>query len=201
MDEILVSGFLPFAGDGENPSRLVVQALAGTTAAHARVHCLELPVETEAAFRLVEPFLRERRPRAYLAFGLAAGIPGLRIERIGINLRDFRIADEAGLAVQDRPVVEGAPLAYAATVDVRSLAEALEEARIPHELSLSAGSFLCNEVLFRSLHLAHVEHIPTRVGFIHLPYLPEQTTRDHPHLPSMSLETMVRGARALLERV
>lgn len=201
MSEILVSGFAPFGGDDENPSRLLALRLQGLVAGGAQVHSLELPVETEVAFGQVERFLRERRPRAYLAFGLAGGTAGLSIERIALNLRDFRIADEAGSRVRDREVIEGAPLAYAVTVDARALGEALEQAKVPHRLSLSAGSFLCNEVLFRALHLTQAENIPTRVGFVHLPYLPEQVTQDHPRLPSMSLETMVQGARALLERL
>ncbi|EQD43876.1 pyrrolidone-carboxylate peptidase, partial [mine drainage metagenome] len=161
-------------GDAENPSRLVAKALEGITAQGVRVRSLELPVETETAFRPVESHLRSVRPRAYLAFGLAGGITAMRIERLGVNLRDFRIADEAGQAASDAPVVPGAPMAYPATVDVRALEETLRLAGIPNELSLSAGSFLCNELLYRALHLTASEGIPTRVGFIHLPYLSEQ---------------------------
>lgn len=200
MEEILVSGFAPFGGDAENPSRLVARALDGAEIAGARVHSMELPVETGVAFREAAEFLRSRRPRAYLAFGLAGGISGMRIERVGLNLRDFRIQDEGGNSVVDEPVVAGAPMAYQVTVDVRALATALREAGIPHELSLSAGAFLCNEVLYRALHLTQSEGLGTRVGFIHLPYLPAQVAADHPRQPSLALETMVEGALSLLER-
>lgn len=201
MDEILVSGFLPFGGDDENPSRLVAAALDQGSAQGVPVHSLLLPVETGKAFLEVATFLRQHRPRAYIAFGLAGGISTMRIERIGVNLRDFRIADEGGQTVMDQPVVAGGPLAYQSSIDVRALLDALRTAGIPHELSLSAGSFLCNEVLYRALHLTETERIPTRVGFVHLPYLPEQVAKDHTRAPSLSLETMLRGARALLERV
>ena len=106
-------------------------------------------------------------------------------EVVGINLREAGSADNAGNRMSNVPVVENGPTAYFATVPVREMVKALKEAGISAGLSFSAGAFVCNDVLYTLLH--HYNGSPTQVGFIHVPFLPEQAK---PGVASLPLETI-----------
>jgi pyroglutamyl-peptidase len=147
----------------------------------------------------------EHKPHAVISLGEAGGRARISIERAAVNLLDFRMADNAGAQVHDQPVVEGGPAAYFSTLPVRQMYEMLLEKGIPTELSLSAGAFICNQVMYTCLH--HIERSGRRVpaGFIHLPYLPEQAAAlaraGKAAAPSMALETLVAAVRASIEVV
>jgi len=115
---------------------------------------------------------------------------------VGVNLRYARIADNAGNQPQDEPVVQGAPAAYFATVPVRRMTQAIEEAGLPAAVSYSAGTFVCNDTLYTLLH--HYEATPVRAGFVHVPFLPEQAREG---VPSLALDDIVRGLTAMIEAI
>ena len=139
------------------------------------------------------------RPDAVLAVGQYGGANGVRVERVAVNLRDARIADNAGAKPVDEPVVPGAPDAYFATLPTRRIVEKLREEDIPAQLSYSAGTFVCNNLLFCALHESAKKFPATRCGFVHVPYLPEQAKDGS--APSMSLALMVRALTAALETI
>jgi len=170
--KLLLTGFEPFDGGSLNPSQLAVQQLVSEGLPGCEIVPVILPVIAD----------RSR--------------PVISIERIAINLLDFRIPDNAGRQLLDNPIVADGPAAYFATLPVRAMYEAVLAAGVPVELSLSAGAYLCNQVMYAALHLIAVRGWRTRAGFVHLPALPEMvTTRP---MPSMSLETMLTGLRAML---
>ena len=103
----------------------------------------------------------------------AAGQPS-RPERVAINLMDARIPDNAGFQPVDQPVVPGGPAAYFATLPVRRMAEAIEKAGLPAQISNTAGTYVCNCLLYTLLHTAAVEYPGMPGGFIHVPYALEQ---------------------------
>jgi pyroglutamyl-peptidase len=139
-----------------------------------------------------------------VCLGEAGRRAGLSIERVAVNLIDDSIPDNAGEKWEDRPDVAGGPAAYFTTLPVKVMQQAMLEAGVPAELSLSAGAFLCTQVAYTLLHALAVRQLAETVpaGFIHLPRLPEQAAAAqlaHPEsgaLPSLSLETMVRGLEA-----
>jgi pyroglutamyl-peptidase len=110
------------------------------------------------------------------------------VERLGINVNDFRVTDNDGAQPVDLPVVPGGPAAYFATIPVRAVVAALHAAGIPASISNSAGAHLCNHTLYLLGHLATTEYPGMRCGFVHLPGLPEQAVRRPGH-PSMSAAT------------
>jgi pyroglutamyl-peptidase len=122
----------------------------------------------------------------------------ISIERVAINLLDYRMADNAGHQAIDEPIVPDGPAAYFVTLPVRAMLEAVHAAGIPAELSLSAGAFLCNQVTYELLHYLTTHQLDIPAGFVHLPALPEQVTNASPPMPSMALETMVRGICAVI---
>ena len=196
---VLVTGFSPFGGDEENPSRLVARALSQTRIQGLTVVAAELPVVAHSLPEALEP-LWQREPAAIVHLGLAGRRAQVAVERIAVNLFDFPIADNAGERLRDMPVVPGGPAAYWSTLDVAAVVCTLRHQGIPAYPSLSAGAFLCNAALYLSLHhLATTGRNEVPCGFVHLPYLPAQAAAKAPDTPSLPLEAMVEAARAVLE--
>lgn len=188
--KILVTGFTPFGGEQINPSWEAVRRLPNRIG-RAELIKHEIPAEFDASGAALHKLLTELRPDAVLCVGQYGGANGIRVERVAVNLRDARIADNAGRQPTDEPVVTGGPDAYFATIPTRRIVDALRERDIPARLSYSAGTFVCNDLLYRALHESAQGYPAMRCGFIHVPYLPEQT-RDG-SAPSMSLALMVEA--------
>jgi pyroglutamyl-peptidase len=203
---ILITGFEPFDNLTSNPSEEVARELAKNPPAGFELHSVILPVDHR---RGPEELLRAfdlHQPEAVICLGEAGGRAGLSIERLAVNLVDDRIADNSGEKWVDQPVVPGGPAAYFASLPIRSMQQAILEAGVPVELSLSAGTFLCNQILYVTLHhiATHYRSKVIPAGFIHLPRLPEQAALmlargDTGVMPSMDLETQVRGLEAGLK--
>jgi len=188
--KILVTGFTPFGGEQINPSWEAVRRLPNRIG-RAELIKHEIPTEFDASGAALHKLLTELRPDAVLCVGQYGGANCIRVERVAINLRDARIADNAGKQPTDEPVVAGGPDAYFATIPTRRIVDALRERDIPARLSYSAGTFVCNDLLYCALHESAQGYPAMRCGFIHVPYLPEQT-RDG-SAPSMSLALMVEA--------
>ncbi len=195
---ILVTGFEPFGQDPINPTQELVRHWQVNPPAGVEVVAAVLPVDTETApVRLLE-LLTCHRPDAILMFGLAAGRASLSVERVALNWLDFRIPDNAGRQMQDRPIVAGAPAAYFATLPVRACVEALLAAGIPAEISYTAGTYLCNQAFYLALHWAVSQNPIPPVGFVHVPPLPAQLAAQGKIAPSMTLDLLFQGAETIL---
>ncbi len=193
---VLLAGFEPFAGAKQNPSALVVASLTDQPPPATAMLRLVLPVVYAEAWPVLAEALAREKPDLVLLTGLAGGRAGISVERVALNLDDSRIADNAGEQRCETPIVVDGPAAYFCTVPVRAMVEAARAAGVPAEASLSAGSFLCNHVLYRALHHATIAAVGIRCGFIHLPWLPEQAT--DPGAASLTLDAMCVGVRAAL---
>ncbi|MEO7431610.1 MAG: pyroglutamyl-peptidase I [Dokdonella sp.] len=194
---ILLTGFEPFGGETINPSQEIVRALDGEHIEGHRVIGAILPVVFAPTLALLESLLHAHHPALAVGLGQAGGRSGLAIERVAINLIDARIADNEGVQPLDEPIAAGATGAYFSTLPVKAMAARLSALGIPASVSLSAGSFVCNQAFFVLAHLIADRHAGTGGGFIHVPWLPEQAIRNADQ-PSMTLETMVEGVRAAL---
>ena len=197
MPIILLTGFEPFGGEEINPSQEIVLALDGGIVHGHRIVGAILPVSFAATVPLLEDLLDRHRPALVLALGQAGGRSEMSLERVAINLIDARIADNDGLQPIDAAVIEAAPGAYFTGLPVKAIAQRLRELGIPVAASLSAGSFVCNQVFYTLAHLLATRHSQARGGFVHVPWLPQQAER-HPGQPSMALQTMIDGVRATL---
>src|SRR5699024_9405711 len=153
--DVVLTGFEPFGGDETNPSwEAVRRAAPALRDRGARVVESELPVEFSRAGDLLEQLVREHRPRMVIATGLAAGRTAVTPERVAINVRDGRIADNAGLRPVDEPVVAGGPVGYFTSLPIKAMVSALhEQLELPASVSQTAGTFVCNDVFYRLLHL------------------------------------------------
>ena len=124
-----------------------------------------------------------------LCIGQAGGRDAVTPERIGVNIRDARIADNEGNQPRGEFCVPEGPAAYFATVPVEKMAQAIRDAKIPGTVSNSAGAFVCNDTLYCLLH--RYAGTPVKVGFIHVPYAPEQGS---PSLPAAQTAAALEAA-------
>ena len=152
LPKLLITGFEPFGGDSLNPSWEVARALDGATLGGWRVAALQLPCVFGASRAALDAGIRRLRPVAVLALGLAGNRSAISVERVALNLIDARIADNAGAQPVDVPVIAGAPLALATRLPAKAIVAQLQASGLRAELSLSAGSFVCNELMFGLLH-------------------------------------------------
>lgn len=197
--KILVTGFEPFGGESRNPSAEVVERLPDTVAGAEIVKAV-LPTVRNKAPLLAARAIQTHRPDVVLSIGQAGGRAAVTVERMAVNLDDFRIPDNEGNQPKDEPAVPGGPDGYLTNLPVRAMAEAIRAAGIPAGESLSAGTFVCNHLLYRVRHLLETEYPGTRCGFIHIPYLPEQVL-DKPGQPSLPLEWSVRAVEAAIRAI
>lgn len=194
---ILVTGFTPFGGETINPSWAAVSALPDMIGG-AQIICCEIETAFESSCVAMAQAMEQYRPDAVLCVGQFGGSTCIRVERVAVNLRDAGIADNAGAQPKDEPVLVGAPEAHFATLPTRKIADGLKTAGIPAALSYSAGTFVCNNLLFFALHEAKKYTPVPRCGFLHVPYLPEQAA-NNANASSMSFETMVRALTRAIE--
>ncbi len=195
---LLLTGFEPFGSSQVNPSEQIVHALSREKMSGIELHTAILPVDrTRGPETLIRAF-ELHQPDAALCLGEASRRMAISIERVAINLMDYRIADNAGNQMVDEPIIADGPAAYFVTLPVRAMLNAVRAACVPAELSLSAGAYLCNQVTYSLLHHLAQNHLKNAAGFIHLPRLPEQAVDCDPIIPSMSLDTMLTGIRAAI---
>jgi pyroglutamyl-peptidase len=193
---ILVTGFEPFGGEDINPSWEICRDLPEAIGA-MRIHVLQVPCEFRAAIEVVAQEIESLEPAIILSLGQAGGRCAMSVERVAINVDDARIDDNAGNAPIDEPVASGGPAAYFATVPVKAMVAAMREADVPAQVSNTAGTFVCNHLMYGVLHFLAASRREARAGFIHVPWLDAQALA-RPQEPSMALATMVRGVEAAL---
>ncbi|MCD0494011.1 pyroglutamyl-peptidase I [Chromobacterium violaceum] len=193
MKTVLLTGFEPFGGETVNPSWEAARKLDGETIAGARVHARLLPCEFGAALDELYRQLDALRPDVAIAVGQAGGRPDIAVERVAINVDDARFPDNAGRQPIDEPVVANGPAAYFSTLPIKAIVAGLRERGLPATVSQSAGTFVCNHVMYGLLHRGC-----PRAGFIHLPFLPEQAIR-HPGAFSLQLDDCVAALRLAVE--
>ncbi len=152
----------------------------------------QLPVAYDKAKEKAVQYCTKVQPDAVLHLGEAGGRTHISVERIAVNCDSASLKDNKGQKRDDQPIEPDGHDGYFATIPVIAIVNALKKANIPTVVSNSAGTYLCNHVLYSVLHHVKKEGLPVKVGFIHLPYLPEQTV-DKPGKASMSLELMVKA--------
>lgn len=191
---VLLTGFDPFGDDTMNPSWEAVRKLRGERIRGHTIVVARTPTRFDACADVLERAIRKHRPRLVLCVGQAAGRAAISLERVAINVKDARIADNAGAQPIDEPVIEGAPMAYASAMPIKAMVAALRAHGIPAEVSNSAGTYVCNALAFSLAHLIAIRWTTLRGGFVHIPFVPAQVTAK-PGMPSMPLDTVREALR------
>jgi pyroglutamyl-peptidase len=195
---LLLTGFEPFGGHGANPSEEVAKALDGRAVGDAVVRSAVLPVDHAAAGPRVARLVDDLDPRAIVHLGLAAGRARLALERVAVNVMDFDTPDNTGYRARGEACVAGGPAAYFATLPLDAILEALRGEGVPAYISNTAGTYLCNQTLYGTLHRLAARPHPPAAGFIHLPLLPAMVAAGGLEQPSMDAGLMVRAVEIAL---
>jgi pyroglutamyl-peptidase len=195
---VLVTGFEPFGEHALNPSGELAKRVDGRRVGGLAVRGAVLPVHHAEAAPAVAALLADSDPVAVLHLGLAEGRARLALERVAVNVMDYRLPDNAGHRACDEPCVPDGPAAYWATLPLRAILTALAAEGLPAYLSNTAGTYLCNQTLYTTLHEIARRDLRARAGFLHLPLLPEMVARGDADLPSMDLGLMLRAVETIL---
>ena len=193
MKKLLVTAFEPFGGEEINASLLALERLPEVIG-DWKLSKLSVPVVFGEAARAVIAEAEEIRPEAILCLGQAGGRAKVTPEYVGINFRNARIPDNAGQQPIRERIISDGPDAYFSTLPVFDMADSIIKNDLPGEVSYSAGTYVCNDLLYSLLH--HYCGTGVRVAFIHFPLSTAQATNFQPH---MELDDMVDAVISALE--
>jgi len=193
--KIIVTGFDPFGGEKINPSIECVKALPEIEG--VELIRLELPTVFKESAKRLNEVINDVKPDAVLSVGQAGGRAGITMERIAINVDDARIPDNICQQPIDEEIQVEGEAAYFSTLPIKRIVKAIREAGISAEVSNSAGTFVCNHIMYQALFAATKADKPFKAGFMHIPFIPEQTT-DKPSLP---LEESTKALQIAIETI
>ena len=194
--KVLVTGFDPFGGEKLNPALEAIKSLPAEIQG-AEVRWLEVPTVFYKSAKILEEEIRIYQPDIVLCIGQAGGRKGLTPERVAINQDDARIQDNEGNQPIDRPIQIDGPPAYFSSLPIKAMVQAIKEEGLPASVSNTAGTFVCNHLMYQVLYLVEKEFPTIKAGFMHIPYMMEQVV-NRPTTPAMSLVDIRRGIEAAI---
>lgn len=199
MKTVLLSGFEPFGDDTINPSLEAVKLLDKEEFKGGEIHIVQTPVVKQKSIDTVVEAIKKLNPDIVITIGQAGGRFGITPERVAINIDDYRIPDNDGNTIIDKPIVKGAPNAYFSTLPIKAMVKAMRENGYPALVSNSAGTFVCNHLFFGVEHFIQSNKLPIKHGFVHIPLLQEQA-KDGTK-PTMSLRSITDGLHVMIQAI
>ncbi len=189
--KVLVTGFEPFGKETVNPSYEAVRVLPDTIAG-AEIIKAQIPVVFRKGGEKVAALLQEHQPELVLLVGQAGGRSAMSVERIAINCQDCspNFPDNEGNAPAGETIFSDGPDGLFATLPIKAMVQTMKEGGVPAYVSNTAGTYVCNDLMYHLLYLLKKDYPKTRGGFIHVPYA---TIQNHPMSPSMPLCEISRG--------
>ena len=197
---ILVTGFDPFGQENVNPAWEAVRLLPGVVSG-AEILKLEIPTVFGTCDQVVREAVLKGRPDAVLSIGQAGGRSDISVEAVAVNIMDAEVPDNEGNQPRDQRIRDEGDAAYFATVAVKPMVDRIRARGVPAHVSYTAGTYVCNYVMYCVLHMAAEEFPGLRAGFIHVPFAPAQAVGKSASTPTMSVETDAIAITAALEVV
>lgn len=194
--KILITGFDAFGGEKINPASLILDKLGDEIDGH-RLEKLLLPTKFVGSADILEKKIIQTRPDIIISLGQAGGRTDITVERVAINIADASIADNDGKMPIDEKIRWDGENAYFSTLPIKAIVENLRKDQIPASVSNSAGTYVCNFIMYNDLYFAD-KYKNISAGFIHVPYLPAQVL-DKRNMASMSLENMVKAVEIIIK--
>lgn len=198
--KILITAFDPFGGEEVNPALEAVKRMKDRIEG-AEIMKLEIPTVFRKSIDLVAEALEKENPDVVLSVGQAGGRSEVTPERVAINVDDARIPDNEGNQPIDTPIYEDGPAAYFSTLPVKAIVESIRQEGIPSSLSNTAGTFVCNHIMYGVLYQIEKKRKDIRAGFIHVPFIPEQVARRPAPVPCMSMVDIAKALEAAVSAI
>ena len=196
VKKVLLTGFEPFGGASFNPSGAVVQEIGRHGIDGVEIITAVLPVEFKRSAEILIDLIKTHQPSVVISLGQAEGRDFIGPEQVAINLANARIADNAGVKLENQKVDPNAADGYFSTLPIRAIVDAISALGMNAKVSYSAGAFICNEIFFTAQSFLQASAVIS--GFIHLPLAPNQSP-EFPGLPTMPLEDQVAAIRAAIQ--
>ncbi len=197
--KILLTAFDPFGGEPVNPAQEAVEAVKDNIAGAEIVKCI-VPTVFYKSIDTVYAAMKKENPDVVLCIGQAGGRIGMTPERVAINLNEARIPDNEGNQPLDTPIFDDGKNAYFTMLPVKAMVAKMMEKGIPASLSYTAGSYVCNHLMYGVLYHIEKEFPNTKGGFMHVPFLHQQVM-DKKNTPSLSKDDIVKGIEASIEAI
>lgn len=198
MKKLLLTAFTPFDGEKINPALEAVK-LVKDRIGNLLIVKLEVPTVFGKSIDTVREAIEREKPDFVLSIGQAGGRAEITPERVAINLDDARIPDNEGNQPIDETIFPDGENAYFSTLPVKAMVEAIRKEGLPSSLSNSAGTYVCNHLMYGILY--YLDKRPgMKAGFIHVPYIPEQT-KNKKEMPALELSEIVRGLEAAITAI
>lgn len=196
--KVLVTGFDPFGGEAVNPAFEAVKLLPDEIGG-AEIIKLEIPTVFSKSGPAVEEGIKKYEPDVVINVGQAGGRSCVTIEQVAINLAEARIPDNDGEQPSGELLQKDGEPAYYATIPVKAVVKNVREHGIPCHISYTAGTYVCNSVMYNVLHMAAEKYPNIRAGFIHVPFAAEQAVEKPNGTPFMSLEMIAESLKYAVE--
>ena len=197
--KILLTGFDPFGGESINPSWEVVRRIPKKIK-DTEIKGIQIPTVFQKSFKVLKKEIESFNPDVVICVGQAGGRQGITPERIAINVDDARIADNEENQPIDFPIQKDGESAYFSTLPIKAMVDKMIASGFPASVSNTAGTFVCNHIMYQVLYYASKNHPSLKAGFIHVPFLPEQVKEKNQY-PSMELKKMVHALTLCVETV
>ena len=197
--KILVTGFDPFGGEKINPALEAVKLLPNEILG-SEIIKLEIPTVFRKSYDVLKEAVIENKPEVVISVGQASGRFGITPERVAINIDDARIADNEGNQPIDERIFEDGKEAYFSNLPIKAMVAEIKENGLPASVSNTAGTFVCNHIMYSIMYMIDKEFTNVKGGFIHVPCIPAQVV-DKVGVPSMSVEDISKGLEYALRAV
>lgn len=196
--KILLSGFDPFGAEAINPAYEAIKALPDEIEG-ARLIKLRLPTAYRRSFDVLQAAIEAHRPDVVLSIGQAGGRLAITPEQVAINLAEARIPDNDGDQPIDQVIRPDGETAYFTNLPIKAMVKKMRDAGIQADVSYTAGTFVCNAIMYHVLHMVYQSETTMKAGFIHVPYATEQLEDKPRGTPAMSLDSISHGLLLALE--
>jgi len=194
--KILVTGFEPFGKETINPALEAVKKLDNKING-AEVVKTKIPTVFGKAIEKLEKEIEKEKPDIVICVGQAGGRSKITVERVAINIDDATIKDNEGNKPVDTKIFKDGGNAYFSRLPIKTIVKEMTKNKIPASISNTAGTFVCNHLMYGLLYLIDKKYPNMWGGFIHVPFIPEQTLNKE--APSMSLGDIIKGLTLVIE--
>ena len=195
--KVLITGFDKFGGESINPSSLCVNSLPDVID-NIEIKKITLPTVFKDSSQVLEENIDSFSPNIVICVGQAGGRSKITPERIAINIDDARIPDNTGNSPIDEAIRKDGENAYFSTLPIKAIVDELNKNNIPSAISNTAGTFVCNHIMYEALYLSSKKYPNIKAGFIHIPYIEEQV-KDKPNMPFMKKEEIIQTLKIIIK--